>query len=121
MVYVTPAENYEQALDFAYSVYPEELKDVPRDRVSFSIKIFMQGEPRTSRIGPMAWNVVVATLAQYEIILVEIQSDEPPHYYSSSSAPDHEKSLRPPSHHRRTPSPSPSKKGGARSWIEKLL
>lgn len=76
MVYVTPAEDYEQALDFAYSVFPTELHSIPRSRVYFSVNIVVRGSPRTSRISPMAWSAVIMTLKQYEIVLVSVLPPE---------------------------------------------
>lgn len=36
-VYVKPGKDYEEGLDIAYAVFPEELANVSRDRVSFSV------------------------------------------------------------------------------------
>jgi len=120
MVYVTPAEDYEQALDYAYSEFPEELNGVSRDRVRFSIKVLVDGKVRSSRIGRMAWKNVLATLTRYELINIDLQSDEPPQYASDEKDITR---LQPSLDCRagsRSPSPS-GKKGGARGWMEKFL
>ena len=45
-----------------------------------------QGERKTARIGHMAWSPVVATLKQYEI--VEIHVESPPAASCSASKPE---------------------------------
>ncbi|KAL6306862.1 hypothetical protein BKA93DRAFT_712835, partial [Sparassis latifolia] len=67
MVYVTPAETYEEGVTFAKAVF-EELSGVHPERITFSVSVNMPGGGRTVQISPMAWRAVVSTLAQYEIV-----------------------------------------------------
>jgi hypothetical protein len=75
MVYVTPADNYEQALDFAQKVFRQQLGRIKRDRISFAVTVITNGERRSVRIAEMAWGAVVATLQRYEIIDVHVQPE----------------------------------------------
>jgi len=75
MVYVTPAANYEQALDFAQKVFRNQLGAISRDRISFSVTVMTNGDRRPVRIAEMAWGAVVATLQCYEIIDVHVQPE----------------------------------------------
>ncbi|KAH9073089.1 hypothetical protein EDB83DRAFT_2360788 [Lactarius deliciosus] len=86
LVYVTPGESYEQAIDFALESFPE-LRDVDRSLICLEVRVVLnsQAERKTARIGRMAWSPVVATLAQYEI--VEIQVASPPSPAPSASKP----------------------------------
>ncbi|GBE88583.1 hypothetical protein BKA93DRAFT_744178 [Sparassis latifolia] len=130
MVYVSPAESYEEAVDFAKAVFADELSGIDRTRVVFSINVAVQHTPRTVQIGPMAWNAVISTLVEYEIIDVSVQSsvchvgytdDTPPPYVDTH--PKHSWSLSPlPPCRPHTPisparSPSPGK--GTRNWFER--
>jgi len=124
MVYVTPADDYEQALDYAFDVYPEELKDISRDRVQFSVNV---KNSRSSRIASMAWNAVVVSLTRFEILDITVRKGECPPRYSSATTSEQEYDektggyLQPSPNFRSTPSPTPSKKGVARGWMDKLL
>ncbi|KAN0131903.1 hypothetical protein V8E53_010183 [Lactarius tabidus] len=86
LVYVTPGETYEQAIDFVQEAFPE-LKDVDRSLISLEVRVVLnsQAERKTARIGRMAWSPVVATLAQYEIVEVHVES--PPAATCSTSKP----------------------------------
>jgi len=77
LVYVTPGETYEQAIDFVQEAFPE-LRDVDRGLIRLEVRVVInsQAERKTAQIGRMAWSPVVATLAQYEI--VEIHVENPP-------------------------------------------
>jgi hypothetical protein len=144
MVYVTPADSYEQAIDFAKKVFPDELRKVNRNNISFSITVITRGDKKRSVwIADMAWSTVVSTLHRYEIIDVHVQPEvqvthdditslpPPPMYTSDSKEAAEFYAARarscPPSPHllTRQVSPSPSlgsnnKKGtGARGWWEK--
>ncbi|KAI0719850.1 hypothetical protein C8T65DRAFT_635397 [Cerioporus squamosus] len=66
-VYVTPAESYEQAIDFAQSVYPA-LGDIARERISICVNGHIGKNPGHIRIAPMAWKIVVAKLTSFEIL-----------------------------------------------------
>ncbi|EJD08445.1 uncharacterized protein FOMMEDRAFT_16806 [Fomitiporia mediterranea MF3/22] len=71
MVYVQPAHNFEEALNYAQSVFPQ-LCDVPRSRIAFAVNVRVNGVLRTVRIAPMAWPRVLRSLATYEIIDISI-------------------------------------------------
>ncbi|THH13379.1 hypothetical protein EW146_g6831 [Bondarzewia mesenterica] len=85
MVYVTPAETYEGALDYAQDVFPE-LKSVDRNHISFEIRVLAGNRRQAVRIGPMAWQQVLTTLARYEVIDIRVTAPqtvvEPPPKYS---------------------------------------
>jgi len=96
MVYVTPANDYEQALDFAQNVFPEELRYIKRDQISFSVQSSSaQRTPQAARIASMAWTVVVGSLKPYEIVDLHVQPelyvedvDAPPAYPKSVQLED---------------------------------
>ncbi|KAI0301570.1 hypothetical protein B0F90DRAFT_1628468 [Multifurca ochricompacta] len=91
MVYVTPGESYEQAINFAQEAFPE-LRNIDRDLICLEIRVVFnnQKERKTAQIGRMAWSAVVATLARYEIVEIRVSSSpaqpatEPPPYTSRS-------------------------------------
>ncbi|KAH9917558.1 uncharacterized protein B0H18DRAFT_841901, partial [Fomitopsis serialis] len=68
MVYVTPADTYEQAVQFAREVFPDDLRHIHPQQLSFTIISNTPKGKRTVQISPMAWKAVVGTLACYEII-----------------------------------------------------
>jgi len=86
LVYVTPGETYEQAIDFVQEAFPE-LRDIDRSLICLGVRVALnsQTERKTAQIGRMAWSPVVATLAQYEI--VEIHVESPPVAACSASKP----------------------------------
>lgn len=112
--------NLYQALDDAYSEFPEELNDVPRGRVRFFVTV---QESKQSRIGHMAWKIVVSSLKRYDIIDIEVQYDEPPQYNADTI--DEKAALRVvPDSKDRSRSSSPASNGirrGAREWLERHL
>ncbi|KAL5521761.1 hypothetical protein ACEPAF_2509 [Sanghuangporus sanghuang] len=71
MVYVEPARDYEQALDFAQNVFPQ-LVEISRTRIGFLVNVRVNGALRKVRIAPMAWPRVLQSLATYEIIELSI-------------------------------------------------
>jgi len=120
MVYVTPAQSYEQALDFAQNEFADELRHIKRDRISFSVLVNAGiGIHRSVRIGTMAWSAVVSGLKRYEIIDVHVQPDlcmehvdEPPGYHQISvevEESDKEATARPPGANKRPAGKRPSK------------
>jgi len=84
MVYVTPGETYDRAIEIAVESFPE-LKDVDRDQICLEVRVVLsnQHERRTAEIGRSAWSVVVNTLARFEI--VEIRVAPPPKSATPSS------------------------------------
>ncbi|KAF8070781.1 hypothetical protein FPV67DRAFT_1414279 [Lyophyllum atratum] len=130
LVYVRPADNYEQALDFAQKEFPDELAGVSRDRISFNITAKMNGEHRHVRISESAWVAAVTRLLRGEVIDVHVRpppgtidtKDAPPPQYLEVPQPTLRHSTSTPSspyHRSRDPSPSPSEKVSSRSWFGK--
>jgi len=98
MVYVTPASNYEQAIDFAQKEFADELSNIKRNRISFSVLVHADRTLRSVRIGAMAWPAVVGNLKTYEIIDVHVQPevyvqhvDGPPGYHIATGAEEESK------------------------------
>jgi len=131
LVYVTPGESYEQAIDFAQEAFPE-LGDVDRSLICFEVHVVLkQGERKVAQIGRMAWSPVVANLAQYEIVEIRVASPliaasststpssaQPPPYTDTSMAGL--KTTEPPS--RKISSGSdPSQKSHIRTIISRLF
>jgi len=85
MVYVTPGEDYDRAVEIAVESFPE-LRDVERDRICLEVRVVLsnQAEKKTAEIGRSAWSVVVPTLARFEII--EIRVAPPPKSAMASSS-----------------------------------
>ncbi|KAH9996659.1 hypothetical protein BJV74DRAFT_760130, partial [Russula compacta] len=71
LVYVTPGETYDHAIDIARESF-HELKDVDRERIRLEVRVTLsnQHERRTAEIGRTAWPVVVATLTRFEVVEV---------------------------------------------------
>jgi len=81
MVYVTPGDNFEEALEHAQNVFPQ-LSRVAPERIAFSVNVRVSGELRVVRIAPMAWSRVISTLSTYEIIDLSVL----PHSQTSRAA-----------------------------------
>lgn len=79
----------QEALDLAQSVFPDELGNVSRDRITFTVNALAQGQRRAVVISQHAWSAVVARLLRGEIIQVHVkrESREPPMYLE---VPDHD-------------------------------
>jgi hypothetical protein len=60
-------------LDYAREVFPTELRDVPRERISFHITVLVGSKHKTVQIAPMAWSSVISSLTQFEIVDLVIQ------------------------------------------------
>jgi len=73
MVYVTPGEDYDHAINIAIDCFPE-LRDVERQRICLDVRVVLsnQHEKRTVQIGRTAWSVVAPTLARFEIVEVRV-------------------------------------------------
>jgi hypothetical protein len=78
MVYVTPGETYDHAIDIAKDSFVE-LKDVERERISLEVHVVLKNQQarRTAEIGRTAWPVVVASLARFEIVEIRVASGPP--------------------------------------------
>jgi len=137
MVYVTPADTYEQAVQFAREVFPDDLRHIHGQQLSFTIISNTPKGKRTVQISPMAWKAVVGTLACYEIIDIGVHpevilEDEREGDYEDIVSLEELKSSSPYLHPNdalpksRTPSParrspSPSAMGQVKGWLEKVL
>ncbi|RDB25429.1 hypothetical protein Hypma_007551 [Hypsizygus marmoreus] len=132
LVYVKPADNYEQALDFAQKEFPEELANVSRNRISFTIMANMNGERKVVRISESAWVAAVARLLRGEVIDVQVRplapsadsKELPPQYLDVPHihvCPHHPLSApSSPRNRSRDISPTPSSKSDkGRSWFGK--
>lgn len=71
MVYVEPAKDIEEAINFAQGVFPQ-LVGVARSQIAFSVNVRVNGALKTVRIAPMAWSRVLRSLATYEIIDISL-------------------------------------------------
>ncbi|KAH7921100.1 hypothetical protein BV22DRAFT_1039022 [Leucogyrophana mollusca] len=89
MTYVTPAQDYQEAVNVAREVFRDELGGVDEKRISFSVNVLTDGQTRSVRISSFAWPAIVSHLTRYEIIDVHVQpeiivesdfSDTPPEY-----------------------------------------
>ncbi|KDQ55146.1 hypothetical protein JAAARDRAFT_60102 [Jaapia argillacea MUCL 33604] len=131
MVYVTPAEDYEKAVDYAQQVFPK-LATVDRERISFSVSVCVEGKKQTVRVSSMAWKTVAWSLAKYEIIEISVEplsesADLPPAYFGDDSRYSDKKFLEPDSAiqngrpRSRSSSRPHSPSSSTKKWIEKLF
>ncbi|KAG2074774.1 hypothetical protein BDR04DRAFT_1092305 [Suillus decipiens] len=90
MVYVPPAENFDQAIIFARSAFEGDLTGIDKSRISFSLNVLANGKKNSVNISREGWSTVMSHLVQYEIVDVHVQpeprvSGPPPSYRSCSS------------------------------------
>ena len=128
-------EILQQAVEYAKTVFPDDLRHIPVQQLSLTVLSNTPRGKRTVHISPMAWKAVSSNLATYEIIDVVVNpeviiEDEREAEYDfdlpelkTSSPYLHPNDALPKS---RTPSParrspSPSTKGGVKGWLEKVL
>ncbi|KAH9969445.1 hypothetical protein BGW80DRAFT_1117798, partial [Lactifluus volemus] len=73
LVYVTPGESYDQAIESAQDAFPE-LRDVDRDLICLEVRVIVnnQTQHKRARISRTAWPVVLPTLVRYEIVHVRV-------------------------------------------------
>jgi len=73
MVYVTPGETYDHAIDIAKESFLE-LEDIERERISLEVHVVVKNQQarRTAEIGRTAWSVVIASLARFEIVEIRV-------------------------------------------------
>ncbi|GLB37778.1 hypothetical protein LshimejAT787_0408290 [Lyophyllum shimeji] len=129
LVYVRPADNYEQALELAQKEFSEDLAGLSRDRISFNITAKMNGERRHVRISESAWVAAVTRLLRGEVIdihvrpppgFVDTKEPPPPQYLEvPQTTLRHSSTPSSPRSRSRDPSPSPSERGSSRSWFGK--
>jgi len=123
LVYVRPADDYQQALDYAQKEFPDELASIPRDHISFHIDAKMNGVTLSVRISESAWVATVARLLRGEIINIVVRQPlcldtkemPPPRYRQVSQSSRHHNSSALSSHRMKGLSPSPPEKGS--SWF----
>jgi len=126
LVYVRPADDYQQALDYAQKEFPEELANMPRDHISFHINAKMNGEPQSVRISESAWVAAVTRLLRGEVIDIVARPSSssfdtkelPPPQYLDVPHTSHSASSQL-SRNRSAPSLTPSEKV-SRSWFTRI-
>ncbi|KAJ8588827.1 hypothetical protein M405DRAFT_768598 [Rhizopogon salebrosus TDB-379] len=75
MIYVLPAQSFDQAILFARSAFESELTGVHNSRISFSLNVLANGKQTSMGISSVAWTAVVSHLERYEIIDVHVQPE----------------------------------------------
>ncbi|KAG2366726.1 hypothetical protein BDR07DRAFT_1327772 [Suillus spraguei] len=90
MVYVPPAENFDQAVTFARSAFEGDLTGIDKSRISFSLNVLANGKKSSVNISREAWSMIMSHLVQYEIVDVHVQpelrlSGPPPSYQFCNS------------------------------------
>lgn len=103
MIYVPPAESFDQAVTFARSAFENDLTGIDKSRISFSLNVLANGKQSSVGISRVAWSRIMSHLARYEIIDVHVQPElkvtgPPPSYRSCSSTKGGEKEERSSSH-----------------------
>ncbi|KAG1823994.1 hypothetical protein EV424DRAFT_1487128, partial [Suillus variegatus] len=73
MMYVPPAESFDQAVTFARSAFEGDLTGIDKSRISFSLNVLANGKQSSVGISSEAWSKIMSHLAQYEIIDVHVQ------------------------------------------------
>ncbi|KAJ8591331.1 hypothetical protein M405DRAFT_735320 [Rhizopogon salebrosus TDB-379] len=95
MMYVPPAQSFDQAVTFARSAYESDLNGVDQSQICFSLNVIAQGRHSSVGITSEAWPSVVSRLARYEIIDLHvtpaIKVSPPPSYRSGRSSSPAEK------------------------------
>jgi hypothetical protein len=102
MMYVPPAESFDQAVTFARSAFESDLTGIDKSRISFSLNVLANGKQSSVGISRVAWSKMMAHLARYEIIDVHVQpeikvSAPPPSYQPCSPTEGNEKKQHSPS------------------------
>ncbi|KAG2366741.1 hypothetical protein BDR07DRAFT_1395686 [Suillus spraguei] len=103
MIYVPPAESFDQAVTFARSAFENDLTGIDKSRISFSLNVLANGKQSSVGISRVAWPTIMSHLARYEIIDVHVQPElkvtgPPPSYRSCSSTEGGEKEKHSSSH-----------------------
>ncbi|KZS87191.1 hypothetical protein SISNIDRAFT_538041 [Sistotremastrum niveocremeum HHB9708] len=75
MVYVTPAQNYIDAVQSAKDVFPS-LRAEPIENITLALNVSLGDGVKPVRIAPAVWPAVRATVAKYEILEVDL-SEKP--------------------------------------------
>jgi len=73
LVFVGLADNYQQALDLAQREFPEELRHIPRNRISLGIQATLAGVRRSVRISESAWAPTAARLLRGQVVDVQVR------------------------------------------------
>ncbi|KAG2074753.1 hypothetical protein BDR04DRAFT_115582 [Suillus decipiens] len=68
MIYVPPAESFDQAVTFARSAFENDLTGIDKSRISFSLNVLANGKQSSVGISRVAWSRIMSHLARYEII-----------------------------------------------------
>jgi len=111
-VYVKPAHTYEQALDSAQREFAQELSQISRNRITFTVDIKMKKDKRCAvRISPDAWAATVAQLRSGSIVDIQVK---PPRQVAAEAPPRYEEIPKTSKSRQTHPSDSPQKAG--KSW-----
>ncbi|KAG2043726.1 hypothetical protein BDR03DRAFT_909187 [Suillus americanus] len=103
MMYVPPAESFDQAVTFARSAFESDLTGIDKGRISFSLNVLANGKQSSVGISKVAWSRIMSHLARYEIIDVHVQPEikvfgPPPSYRPCGSTEGNEKERHSSSH-----------------------
>ncbi|KAI0072414.1 hypothetical protein K474DRAFT_1700979 [Panus rudis PR-1116 ss-1] len=92
MIYVTPVESFSEAADYALSVFPDDLRGVSKEQISFTTVTNLNGGEVKKEIGidAKAWRVLMTRLHDGHIINVHVRpkiiindvpyDEDPPNY-----------------------------------------
>lgn len=113
----------QQAIDVAQKEFPEDLGNVPRHRIIFTIQATMNGTKRAVRISESAWTSTVSRMLRGEVIDIEVvddrKTDPPPRYLEvpdSKEIPEYSRRTRStPSS--RASSPAGRSERNSKSWF----
>ncbi|CDO76940.1 hypothetical protein BN946_scf184709.g2 [Trametes cinnabarina] len=91
LVYVTPPSTYEEAVASARDLFPE-LASVDPQRIGISINAMVSKKRELIRISPMAWQPVLASRKQYEVLDITLHNpkiivhdaEQPPAYLDAT-------------------------------------
>ncbi|KAI0692822.1 hypothetical protein BC835DRAFT_1416284 [Cytidiella melzeri] len=68
----SPPHLLQEAIDFAYEVFPAELADVPREQIQLTVGVRVKDQPARVVVSRSAWTTIAAELKQYEIVHVNV-------------------------------------------------
>ncbi|GLB39875.1 hypothetical protein LshimejAT787_0703850 [Lyophyllum shimeji] len=124
-VYVKPAGTYEQAIEVAQQEFPDELGDIPCDRISLSLHTKLDSGVHDVRISESAWPAIVGSPHRSPSGLKVIDIHVKPLPPRRQSTPDSDHTPSPPRSKRlrRSPSPYPflDTTSTSQSWFSKLF
>ncbi|KAI9462612.1 hypothetical protein F5148DRAFT_216865 [Russula earlei] len=89
MVYVTPEDTYDNAIESARDSFPE-LCDVDRGRIRLAVRVSLgdQNERKLAEIGRRAWPLVITTFTRFAVVEISVASAPRPAAAPSTSSRD---------------------------------